>query len=123
MRLGPLILGFALFNVLLFVFGIVDLSNPTTSIFIDGGVNWGGFFNSGVLIVAIGMTITGAFGLILKNDKMIFAGMCGYMITYGQMTKPIIDRIGYAPFGHMVYALLMFLNFWIVLEWWRTTDN
>lgn len=126
MRFGLIIFVLLIAEIFLFIFGYISSNSLIGVVF--GSGEWQdlfrltteegtGLLSSGNLIGAAGT----AFGLILKNNYLIFAGFI--ILSFGFILG-INGIIPYfpEPMGEIIYGLFSFLFAWMALEWWRMRD-
>lgn len=125
MKLSGVFLAFMTLNVLLFTFGVVGNTNPIINYLLYGGNDfWASLFDFTGLVAAAGTILGGlalAFGLVLKNEYMIFGGFFSFVVGYGATILPMKDYLP-DPFGYLTVGLLTFILAWSGLEWWRGKD-
>lgn len=125
MRFGLIIFVLLIAEIFLFIFGYISSNSLIGVIF--GSGEWqsllqltteeGGLLNSGNLIGAMGT----AFGLILRNNYLIFAGFVAISFGFIFGLNGIIPYFP-EPMGQIIYGLFSFMFAWMALEWWRMRD-
>jgi len=123
MRFGPIMFMLLLIELLLVVFGYID-SNSFVGVLLGEGsfkemfnLTSTGLLSTSNLIGAAGT----AFGLILKNNYLIFAG---FVLFTFDLVFGISGIVAYfpTPFGEILYGIIAFIFTWMALEWWRLRD-
>lgn len=123
MRLGPIILGYAILMVLLVAFGVIsETVNPFIKVLFFGE-EWTSLLNltgTGGIIVGATTLLGGAsfYGVITKNRYMIFAPfLTGVVFNYTTAITPIISYFP-DPLGYIIYGILNFVLIWTAIEFW-----
>lgn len=137
MRFGAIFLGYALLLFLLFIFGIVTVSdNIILNILVNGASwnealvsgTWGLWGNSFVTITGVmafvisaGAFVGGRLFGITPNRFLVFGGILTFIISqYLTTISPIIYVFpeNFRIIGHLIYGVLSFVFIWTAIEFW-----
>lgn len=139
MRFGSVVLGYSILTFILFMFGIVQISDSFVLDILINGTSWNtALFNKTILGVAI-ESLTALMGIVLLGTLLasfltrqvnpdrfvIFGVFTGYIIgLFMTMLYPIINVFpsDIRIIGYLIYGILSFMLIWTGVEFWGGSD-